>query len=660
MAAEEDVAPGSDEGFRRGGGTGSRIVDGIATALAALLTLASLAWAADLYRAAGILIWDEQFYAGMLAIALALVFLRIPARRGSARGRLPWYDALAAALGAAASCFIALNYPQMSDAIAEQPLDAIVVGVVVLVLALEGLRRTVGLTLLIVVVGFVLYALLGHLIGGQLGGRYTAPTRLLLYMTLDTNGLLGLPLAVASTIVVAFIFFGSVLRASGGSEFFTDFATAAMGGYRGGSAKIAVTASALFGSVSGSAVANVASTGVVTIPLMKQGGYADHQAGAIEAVASTGGQLMPPIMGAAAFLMAEFLQIPYAEVVLAALVPSVLYYVALFISADLEAARRDIRPLAPHEIPALRPILRAGWHFPLPFIVLIAGLFWFNLRPETAALYGAATLVATGFAIGFRGRRMTVSALARAITETGVIVLEIMMIGAAAAFIIGVLNVSGFGFALTLALVKLGSGSLALMLVVAAFTSILLGLGMPTVGVYVLLALMVAPALSEVGVPPIAAHLFVMYFGMMSMITPPVAVAAFAAATIARAEPMRTGLSAVKFGWSAYVVPFLFVLSPSLLLTGSSGEVVLAVSTAIAGVWLVSIGVTGYLLRPLGPVWRTLFAAAGLALLVPASSFEGAIWSDAAGLAVGLFLVAREFAGARREAGGARGGAGSP
>jgi TRAP-type uncharacterized transport system fused permease subunit len=291
----------------------------------------------------------------------------------------------------------------------------------------------------------------------------------------------------------------------------------------------------------------------------------------------------------------------------------------------------------------LSRVLAEGWYFVLPFAVLIGGLFWLNLSPETAALYASIVLVGCGLAGNYGGKRMRPLDVVESLVETGRSSLDILMIAAAAGFIIGVLNVSGLSFALTIALIHLGAGNMALLLVLAAAIAIVLGMGMPTVGVYVLLAALVAPALTEVGVPPLAAHLFVLYFGMMSMTTPPVAVAAFAAASIARADPMKTGFAGIRFGWSAYIVPFLFVASPTLLMEGSPFDVGLAVITAIMGVYLVSVAVAGFMTRPIGPLLRLAFALSGMAMMIPANAFKGAIWTDVAGVIVGAGLIASEL-----------------
>jgi TRAP transporter 4TM/12TM fusion protein len=416
-----------------------------------------------------------------------------------------------------------------------------------------------------------------------------------------------------------------------------------MGRYRGGSSKIAVTASSLFGSISGSAVSNVVSTGVITIPMMKKGGYPKHVAGAIEAVASTGGQLMPPIMGAAAFVMAEFLQIPYSAVVIAAIIPAILYYVALFISADLYAARHGISRVPEDQIPERWPILKSGWVYLIPFAVLIMALFKLNFRPDTSALTAAAAVVVVGVVFGYKGSRMALWNIFGCMSSTGIAVTQIVMIGAMAGIIIGVLNITGLGFALTQALIALAAGNLGLLLIMAAIVSIILGMGMPTLGVYLLLATLVAPSLIEVGVPPMAAHLFALYFGMLSMITPPVAIAAFAAATVAESEPMKTGFAAVSFGWSAYLVPFLFVLAPELLFEGDPLLIGSTLTTAISGIWLVCAGFNGYLMHSVQYLTRTIAVVAGLALLLPSSAFAGAFWTDIFGFAVAILIIGYEY-----------------
>ena len=618
----------------------------VACGLGALLTIAAAAWSLGVPRYLSLGLYPQQFFAAALALALPVAFLRLPARRGAARQSVPWYDLAAAALGFAAAGFIAVRYPDLVNQIFFRPPQAYVPGVIVAVLGLEALRRATGWALPIIVVCFVAYALFGDVIPGRLASRAQDWQKLAGYLAFDINGILGIPLAVAATIVIAFIFFGSLLAVTGGSSFFTDAALVSMGRFRGGSMKIAVVASGLFGSISGSAVANVVATGVVTIPMIKRGGYPSHKAGAIEAVASTGGQLMPPVMGAAAFLMAEFLQIPYSQVVMAALAPGLLYYIALFIQADLEAARLGISRVDVKDIPSGRKVV-SGWHFFVSFALLIYALFALNWQPERAALAAAAAVLITAFVFGYQGVRPRPWHIVQALWRTGFAVIDIIVICLAAGIVIAVLNITGLSFNLTYALVQLGAGEPIVLLLLAALVCIVLGMGLPTLGVYVILAALVAPALVEVGVNPVAAHLYVLYFGMMSMITPPVAIAAFAAAGIAKSSPMRTGVEAMRFGWTAYIVPFLFVASPSLLLIGESQTVVLALLTAAMGVWLGSIAIAGQFTRPLAAPMRIAFAAAGLCALIPADAFAQAIWTDIAGVLLGGMLLIREIVAAR-------------
>ncbi|MEN8197543.1 MAG: TRAP transporter fused permease subunit, partial [Pseudomonadota bacterium] len=460
---------------------------------------------------------------------------------------------------------------------------------------------------------------------------------------------MGLALVVGTTIVITFIFFGQLLLRSGGSNFFNDLSLVAMGRYRGGSAKISITASSLFGSVSGIAVSNIVATGVITIPLMKRAGFSPRLAATVEAVASTGGQLMPPVMGAVAFLMADFLEKPYRDIVIAALVPSLLYYVALFIQADLEAAKAGILRVEESAIPrAVKVFFRWGWVFTAPFAVLIYLLFWANLRAETAAIWASLAVLAIGLFIGYQGKRMRLRGLWESLVTTGLSVLDILMIVAGAGFIMGVLQVTGLGFAFTTLIVGSAGGNLFILLLISGVLCIVLGMGMPTAGVYLLLAVLIAPALVEVGINPLAAHMFILYLGMMSLITPPVAVAAFFAASLAGSPPMKTGWTCMQFGWTAYVVPFLFVFSPSLLLQGEPIDLVIDVSTAVAGVWLVSAAIVGYFARRIGAAARLCFGVAGALLLIPRGIADWIMWVNLAGLVLGAAIVGLEMVRTRR------------
>jgi len=679
------------------GNFSSPALTALRTALAILLTVGSLSWSSDLFRTAGLNILDEQIVGPMLGVGIFLVYIIFPAVRGSVRTFVPWYDWIAGLLGLAAGWYIGFTFDTLVERMLEEPPDAIIVGTVIYILSLEGLRRTTGYALFGIVLLFSVYALVGHLVPGDLETRKVDVVRLFIYSSLDTSALMGFVLKVALSIVVTFVFFGQILMKAGGGQFFNDIALALMGRYRGGSAKISITASSLFGSVSGIVVSNIVATGIVTIPLMKKNGFPARLAAAVEACASTGGQLMPPVMGATAFIMADFLSKSYQDIVIAALVPSLLYYVALFIQADLEAARRGIARVEDSLIPRIAKVLINGWPFLLPFAVLIYTLFALNWLVQLSALAASLTIIVFGVCVGFGEARiiprlvktvayavlfgliyaglrkldwgfeismLTASAVLvvvglitksaenplplrdiyDALHDTGTSILDLLMIAAGASFIIGILLVTGLGFAFTLLLLKVGGDSLFLLLLFAAFLCIILGMGMPTIAVYIILAALVAPSLVELGILPIAAHMFVMYLGMMSFLTPPVAIAAYFAASMADAPPMATGWTCMRFGWTAYVVPFLFVFSPSLLLQGDDAFLlVVDVTTAIGGVWLVSAAMIGYLINPLSMAMRGLAMLAGVLLLIPQELTTGAGWTDVAGAVLALILIATDY-----------------
>ena len=591
----------------------------------------------------GITIFREQFLGLFLALLLGGTFLVRPAAERASTTSVPWYDWLMALGGLVVGLFITINYPNMAYSMAVITPAKFILGGLAIVLVLEACRRLVGKMLAILVLAFVLYGRFGDLFPGVFQSRGASWERLAAYLYLDTNGMLGLPMVVAATVVLAFVLFGNVLFQSGGATVLTDFAMAAMGRFRGGPAKIAVVASSLFGSISGTAVSNVVMTGSVTIPLMKRTGYPAHVAAAIEAVASTGGQIMPPVMGVAAFIMAEFLAIPYSEVALAALIPALLYYVAVFFQVDLEAAKMGLKGLLADEIPRLRSVLVRGWLFLVPLVVLIYLLFGLYWPAGRAAMAGV--FVGLAFACLQRTSRMTLRGFFTLLEVTGRSLLEIGVITAGAGFIIGTLQLSGMGFRFSYGLVTLAGGSVFIMLVFVAIACIILGMGMPTAAVYILLAVLAVPGLVELGIDPLAAHLFVFYFGILSMVTPPVCLATYAAASIARSDFMKTAVTGMRLAVVAYVVPFVFVYAPALILKGTVLEVVQAVATAIIAAGLLGIALSGYMFRPLKMVQRGLLAASALALLVPAGG-DGLLFhwiTDLAGLVVGLLVLGPQW-----------------
>ena len=587
------------------------------------------------------MLFAEQFSAGAFGIGLSLTFLKFRFSGPAGQG-VPWYDWALAAISLGTCAYVMVRFPTLTAMATAVTAETMAVSIALTLLALEAVRRTIGWSLVIILLVIAGYVLIGHLVPGPLQTRKVELLGMLNYLNLDNNGLLGIILQITVIVIIPFVLMGQLLMRSGGSGFFNDLAIALMGRYRGGAAKMAVVGSSLFGMISGVAAANTVAVGVVTIPLMKRSGMPAKLAAAIEACASNGGQLMPPVMGAVAFVMADFLQIPYKEVAIAAILPSVMYYAALFIQADLEAARYGFGKVEESKIPRVSRVLARGWMFLVPFAVLVYTMFWLNLEPEYCAMAAAAVIIALGFTVGYDGRRMNFRDLWDSVVQTAGGLCEILVISAAAGFIMGLFQVSGLAFAFAAYLVNLGGQSLIALLVLAAVVSIILGMGLPTIGVYVMLAILVAPALVKVGVDPLAAHLFILYFGMMSLITPPVAPAAYVAAAIAGSPSMATGWTAMRFGWSSYIVPFLFIYSPAILLKGSWWDILVVTVTSLFGIWLVCAAMVGYFARLMNWGTRAAFALAGIMMLSPHQVSSFMLWVNIAGVALGVALVAYE------------------
>jgi TRAP transporter 4TM/12TM fusion protein len=609
------------------------------------IPLAGVFFLLNVPQSIGWLVFNEQYMGLFLALALFATFLLTPAKASAPGNHVPWYDQIAAAAGLVIGLYVFFEYPNLVNTLGEITPGTVILGSVTVLLLAEACRRLVGWPLVIIAGSFVFYALFAYVFPGDFYGRGWSISRLSTYLYLDANGIFGQALQVGAGIVLVFVLFGEVLQAFGGAAFLSEFALAVMGRYRGGQAKIAIVSSSLFGNISGSAVANVVVDGSFTIPMMKKAGYPPPVAAAVEAVASTGGQIMPPVMGAAAFLIAEYLAIPYAQVALAALIPAFLYYVTLFIQVDLLAARNGIRGLPRAELPRLSSVMRRSAGFVLPLAVLVALMFFMHRRPEEAGLL--AVVVALFVGVLTPGVRTGPRQMLAILTNAGRSMLEIAAITGLAGVVIGILQLTGLGFTLTYTLLNLGQSNVGLLLILTAMVSIILGMGMPTTAVYVLLAVLVAPGLANLGIIPIAAHLFIFYFGMLSMVTPPVCLASYAAASIGRTDPVRTGWEAMRLCAIAYVIPFLFVFSPSLLLVGHWYEVTLSVLSAVAGASLLGVGLVGYLFRVIGPVGRVLFllAAAGLLVpVVPSGTFAAWTWTvNAFGLALASAMVATEW-----------------
>ena len=604
----------------------------------AAVVIAAALLAFDVLGRFGFLVFPEQILVTVVGFGLWLVFTTIRFSGAKEQGAVPWYDWLAASCSVVVCAYVAIRYPVISRDFFYLPTETTIIGAFLIPLILEALRRSSGSLLFYLSVLFVLFGLFGHLAPGPLASKSKDLPSLLSFLTLDNVGVLGMALGVVVKIVVIFILMGQLLRTTGGSEWFTDVSNAVMGRYRGGSAKTAATASALFGSVSGSAVANVAATGVITIPLMKTAGFRPKVAGGIEAVVSTGGQFAPPVMGAAAFLMAEFLEVPYRDVFMAAIIPALLCYFAIFIQIDLEAAKSKILGLDSSALGRPGRAFREGWHFTLPFVSLLTWLFWFDRSAEESALVACVVTAIVGLVFGYQGKRVSLLDLVRSVYRAGISSTHIIMIGAMAGIILGVVEGSGLGFGITFVLLQLGDGSMLLLLLMTGLVCIVLGMGMPTTGIYLLLAALAVPALVSAGVEPIAAHFFVLYCGCLSMITPPLAVAAFTAASIAEAKPIQTSLVACKLGWVAFVIPFLFVYSPALLFEGDISSVLVALLFAALGVWVVCLALARYCFGPIAAIPSMLLLCSGLALLLPNSLFPSAVYVNVAGLVLALLI----------------------
>ncbi len=608
------------------------------TALGLLLTLIAVVWALDLPQAAGWSLYNEQIWTAGLAAALPLAFLVTASRRRNGRGAAI-HDIVMAALSFALLGYLTVRYPVVSSAYPMATTEGVVVCGLILLLVLEAARRCAGKAFLIILLVFVAYALLGNALPGVFQARPISPERLAVYLGVDTNGVIGKSLEVAVEVVVPFILFGQILLRGGGADFFNDLSLALFGKSRGGSGKIAVVSSLMFGFVSGSAVANVVAGGVITIPLMKRSGMSPHQAAAVEAVSSTGGQLVPPVMGASAFLMAEFLGITYAEVALAAIAPSLLFYLALYVWCDFAAGRQGLKLIDPSELPRARDVMRDGWYFPLPFLLIFLALFWWNWSPQKAALLACAVLYVFAVTVGYRGKRMSRRDFAWTLTSTGPACIEVVVICAAAGIAIGVLQLSGLSFALTLYLIQLASSHVLLLLGMTAAIGIVLGMGMPTVAVYVLLAALIGPAMVAAKLEPVAAHMFLLYYGMLSMITPPVALASFTAASIAKADFWRTGWEGMRIGWICFVIPFVFVFQPSTLFRGDWRIGLAELAFASFGVVLGTAAIVGWMRRPLSWAWRALAVLAALCLFLPLEVFGSSLALNLIGAGLGAAVI---------------------
>ncbi len=623
-----------------------------------------------------------------LAFCLVLAFLLFPAKATTpldeestrldtgapAETTIPWSDLGLAALSLVGLGYLFVYYDYITTRFpTAHPLSTvdIVVGTGVVLLVLEATRRTLGLALPLLALAFIAYGLVGPWLPGAFRHRGLTYEILIDQTFFTTEGLFGIPLGVAASYVILFIIFGAFLEKSGAGQFFMNLANAVAGGQRGGAGKVSVVSSSLFGTVSGSAVANVMVDGWLTIPMMKRTGFKPEAAAAIEAVASTGGQIMPPVMGAASFVMAEFLGVPYSHIMIAAAIPAIFYYGALFAAIHFNASKRGLRGIPKAELPSLRGVLLEQGHLLAP-VVVIFGLLLEGFTATYAALLSTVVVLyawllrrwvwplvalgivcwVTSLALGIwalalvgllavilrpggpaRLRRLLLHEAPAALKDGAQQTVPVAMATATAGIMIGIILQTGLAIRFTSFLVDFAGGSLFLALIITAIAAVILGTALPTTPAYIMLAALLIPALIKLGVPPLAAHMFAFYFGCLSAVTPPECLAVYAAASISRCGVWATGWQAMKFAAAGFIVPFFFVYYPALLFSGSWGEIALAAITGGIGVVALAGGLEGYFLKPATWPERGLFIAAAFLLIDPG------LLTDLAGfalLAVGL------------------------
>lgn len=574
----------------------------------------------------------------VLGLMLALTFVSTSGRAGSSRTDMPAHDIALALLALVASGYFWFYNERVVTRITlldELTGADVMAGSALLLLTLEATRRTAGLGLALVVVAFLGYNLWGDMLPGVLGHGVIDYSHFLDILVFTTDGLFGVPIRVALTYVFLFGLFGTFLSRAGGGDFFFDVAAALSGRSPGGPAKIAVISSGLYGTISGSPTADVVTTGSITVPMMKRLGYSGTLAGGIEVAASTGGGILPPVMGSAAFIMMDFTGIPYQEIAVAAIVPALLYYFCIYLQVHLRSLKLGLRGLDEDQIPKLGKTLKAGWQFIVPLIALVVALL-LKYSPNYVAVFG--TLALIGVVMLKKETRLTFKATYEILAEATMRVVPVVAACAAAGLVVGGLSMTGLGAKTTeLVFLLAGSNMLASLLIAAAIT-ILLGMGMPTPSVYILAAVLVAPALVHLGVSVLAANLFLVYFACLSALTPPVAVAAFAVAPIADANPLGVAAAAVRIAITAFVVPFAFVYSNELLLAGEGWRIVLSCIAAVVAVWCLCTAAEGYCRRDIRWGLRVLFAVAGIGLLAPSLSVRAGAFAF---VAVPMLLVLR-------------------
>lgn len=561
-----------------------------------------------------------------LTFAFVMTYLLYPTSKKMPKTKMHWLDVALACIAAFVGFYITFNYNGLLLRAGDQTPFDIVIAIMAVLLVLEAARRAVGMPIMIIASVFLLYAKFGAYLPGFFNHRGYSVERIVSHMYYTTEGILGTPIAVSSTFIFLFILFGAFLDKTGIGKFFIDLANAIAGKAVGGPAKVAVLSSALTGTISGSSVANTVGTGSFTIPLMKSLGYRPEFAGAVEAAASTGGQLMPPIMGAAAFLMAEFTGIRYSTIALAAVIPALLYFSGIWIMVDLEARKTGMKGLDAERIPKLKKVLRERWFLLLPIFVIVYMLMS-GATPIKAALYGIGSSILVGSIR--KETRMNFRTLLEALEQGARGALGVAIACACAGIIVGTVTLTGLGLKMGNGLVALAGGKLLPTLFLTMISSLILGMGAPTTANYIITSTIAAPALLKLNVELMAAHMFVFYFGIIADITPPVALAAFAGSAIAKSNPLKTGVNASKLAIAAFLIPYIFVLNPQLLLINTTGlGIVQIVITSLIGMFGIGIAMEGFIFGKVNIILRIILLAGGLALIDPG------LYTDFIGIAV--------------------------
>ena len=594
-----------------------------------------------------------------LAFVQLLAFLLFPATKKMPRNTLPFYDVLLGLAGAGCWMYIVINFQNLVRRSGNNTTLDVIIGIIGILILFESCRRIVGLPIMTIATVFVVYAFVGKYLPGFLHHRGYSLQRVVCHLFYNTEGIMGTPIGACSTFIFLFILFGALLEKTGIGQFFIDVCNAIAGGASGGPAKVAVLSSALLGTVSGSSVSNTVGSGSFTIPMMKKLGYKGEFAGAVEASASTGGQLMPPIMGAAAFLMAESLGMPYITIVKAAVIPALLYFTGIFITVHLEAKKLGLKGLPREQLPRFLPLFLTKGYMILPLIVII----WFLCAGKTAvfaALMGIVACLLIGMAVSIvdlaKGRKPTFGSrdLIDVMCAAARNIISVAIACGMAGIIIGIVTLTGLGLKLGAGLVSLAGGKLFLTLIFTMLASIILGMGAPTTANYLITSTITAGAIIQLGVQPLAAHMFAFYFGIIADVTPPVALAAIAGAAIAKARPMKTAFNATKLAIGAFIIPYMFVYNSQMLMIDASvGRILFIIATALIGMFGISVALEGYgfnftgimhgtdkskaLITTFDVIERVLFAAAGLLCVIPETR------SDIIGLIMMAVLIAYQI-----------------